>query len=240
MSRNALLKNSELQFWPLPWRDFYFRLGPLVAIGTNFHCNWDHLFCNWDQLLGNWDQLFGNWDHLYRNWDQVFFIWDQHLWNWDQFFFFKDFLYLWTFIGTNIQLTSKKFGGSQLFLGQNYGVTHFPNWSPSRRRAVCECPPPLGAAVFLFPSHPELYFSSLMFMMALQCPKTFINFSGQIVHSIFSLYTEEAFVCCKHSHCRCRYTMYFFASARNIYDEVNFNCVKTNSFLFLLNCTKLP
>ena len=87
MSRNALLKNSELQFWPLPWRDFYFRLGPLVAIGTNFHCNWDHLLCNWDQLLGNWDQLFGNWDHLYRNWDQVFFIWDQHLWNWDQFFF---------------------------------------------------------------------------------------------------------------------------------------------------------
>ena len=74
--------------------------------------------------------------------------------------------------------------------------------------------------------------SSLMFMMALQCPKTFINFSGQIVHSIFSLYTEEAFVCCKHSHCRCRYKMYFYASERNIYDEVNFNCVKTNCFCF--------
>ena len=90
------------------------------------------------------------------------------------------------------------------------------------------------------PSEPQYFcsllilncISSLMFMMALQCPKTFINFSGQIVHSIFSLYTEEAFVCCKHSHCRCRYTMYFYASARNIYDEVNFNCVKTNCFCF--------
>ena len=90
------------------------------------------------------------------------------------------------------------------------------------------------------PSEPQYFcsllilncISSLMFMMALQCPKTFINFSGQIVHSIFSLYTEEAFVCCKHSHCRCRYTMYFYASERNIYDEVNFNCVKTNCFCF--------
>ena len=56
-------------------------------------------------------------------------------------------------LGTNIQFTSKNFGDSQLFWGPSLSeLVTFMETSGLR------VPLPLGAAVFLFPSHPELCF----------------------------------------------------------------------------------
>ena len=70
------------------------------------------------------------------------------------------------------------------WIGHLHGDERFASAPPPRSRGI------------------SVPFSSwIVFMITLQCPKAFINFSGQIVHSTFSLYTEEAFVSCKHSHC---------------------------------------
>ena len=116
-------------------------------------------------------------------------------WNWDQFFFSKIFYTFELLLAQIFNLPQKNLRVHNYFgvkitesltfwIGHLHGDERFASAPPPRSRGI------------------SVPFSSwIVFMITLQCPKAFINFSGQIVHSTFSLYTEEAFVSCKHSHC---------------------------------------